>query len=47
MYVNDRTIDYKDEGRASIRKFIGEGQELGLIRSDFNVAEMSFIGSNE
>ena len=47
MYVNDRTIDYQDEGRASIRKFIGEGQELGLIRSDFNVAEMSFIGSNE
>ena len=47
MYVNDRTIDYKDEGRASIRKFIGEGQELGLIRSDFDVTEMSFIGSNE
>lgn len=47
MYVNDRTIDYKDEGRASIRKFIGEGQELGLIRPDFDVAEMAFIGANE
>ena len=47
MYVNDRTIDYKEEGRASIRKFISEGQELGLIRSDFNVADMTFIGSNE
>jgi 1,4-dihydroxy-6-naphthoate synthase len=47
MYVNDRTIDYKDEGRASIRKFIGEGQELGLIRADFDVTKMAFIGSNE
>ena len=26
MYVNDRTIDYKEEGRASIRLFIKEGQ---------------------
>ena len=47
MYVNDRTIDYKEEGRASVRKFIGEGQDFGLIRSDFNAADMSFIGSNE
>ncbi len=47
MYVNDRTIDYKKEGRASIRRFISEGQEIGLIRTDFNTEEMSFIGSNE
>ena len=47
MYVNDRTIDYKKEGRASIRRFIREGQEIGLIRTDFNTDEMSFIGSNE
>ena len=47
MYVNDRTIDYKKEDRASIRRFISEGQEIGLIRTDFNTEEMSFIGSNE
>jgi 1,4-dihydroxy-6-naphthoate synthase len=47
MYVNDRTIDYKKEGRASIRQFISEGQELGLIDKTFNPAEMQFIGSNE
>ena len=47
MYVNDRTIDYEDEGRASVRQFIREGQELGLIQSDFNTESMSFIGSGE
>ena len=47
MYVNDRTIDYKPEGRASIRQFISEGQHLGLIRSDFDTASMRFIGANE
>ena len=31
MYVNDRTIDYKPEGRSSIRRFLQEGQELGMI----------------
>ena len=47
MYVNDRTIDYETEGRASVRRFIQEGQELGLIQSDFDAQSMSFIGSNE
>ncbi|HJM55559.1 MAG TPA: MqnA/MqnD/SBP family protein [Poseidonia sp.] len=45
MYVNDRTIDYKEEGRASIRQFITEGQELGLIDSNFDVKSIDFIGS--
>ena len=44
MYVNDRTIDYKEEGRASIRQFISEGQEIGLIRDDFDTDAMRFIG---
>ena len=44
MYVNDRTIDYRQEGRDSIRLFIKEGQELGMIRSDFDTANMRFIG---
>ena len=45
MYVNDRTIDYRDEGRASIRRFIKEGQDIGLIRDDFDTDAMRFIGA--
>jgi 1,4-dihydroxy-6-naphthoate synthase len=45
MYVNERTIDYEDEGRASIRQFITEGQELGLINPGFDVQSIDFIGS--
>ena len=44
MYVNDRTIDYREDGRSSIRQFISEGQSIGLIDSNFNVEEMKFIG---
>ena len=47
MYVNDRTIDYKNEGRASVRQFIQEGQSIGMITNDFDATSMSFIGSNE
>ena len=47
MYVNDRTIDYKPEGRSSIRRFLKEGQELGMIRNDFDVESLSFIGAVE
>ena len=44
MYVNDRTIDYREDGRSSIRQFISEGQSIGLIDPNFNVEEMKFIG---
>ena len=44
MYVNDRTIDYREDGRSSIRQFISEGQSIGLIDPNFNVNEMKFIG---
>jgi 1,4-dihydroxy-6-naphthoate synthase len=44
MYVNDRTIDYREDGRSSIKQFISEGQEIGLIDPDFNVEDMKFIG---
>ena len=44
MYVNDRTLDYRDDGRSSIRQFISEGQDIGLIDANFNVNEMEFIG---
>ena len=47
MYVNDRTIDYKPEGRKSIRKFLKEGQEIGLIDSSFDVNSIGFIGAKE
>ncbi len=47
MYVNDRTIDYREDGRASIRQFILEGQKIGLIDSKFEVEKMKFIGAIE
>ena len=47
MYVNERTIDYKSEGRESIRMFLKEGQRIGLIDPNFDVDGMSFIGSGE
>ena len=47
MYVNERTIDYKSEGRESIRIFLKEGQRIGLIDPNFDVDGMSFIGAGE
>ncbi len=44
MYVNDRTIDYREDGRSSIKQFISEGQAIGLINPNFNVEDMKFIG---
>ena len=44
MYVNDRTIDYEEEGRESIRLFLKEGQKIGMISSDFDVDSLEFIG---
>ena len=45
MYVNDRTIDYREEGRQSIRQFIAEGQSIGMIRDDFDAEAIVFIGA--
>ena len=45
MYVNERTIDYKNEGRDSIRKFLREGQDIGLIDANFEVGSVQFIGA--
>ena len=45
MYVNERTIDYKPEGRESIRMFLREGQKIGLIDSNFDVDSLQFIGA--
>lgn len=45
MYVNERTIDYKEEGRESIRRFLNEGKEIGLISDNFDVESLRFVGS--
>tara|TARA_B100002052_G_scaffold297899_1_gene329780 strand:+ start:930 stop:1796 length:867 start_codon:yes stop_codon:yes gene_type:complete len=47
MYVNDRTIDYGPEGREAVRRFLKEGQEIGMIRGDLDVDALEFIGSGE
>ncbi|MBI5835269.1 MAG: ABC transporter substrate-binding protein [Armatimonadetes bacterium] len=31
MYVNDRTVDYGDEGREAVRRLLAEGAERGII----------------
>ena len=47
MYVNKRTIDYGIEGREAIREFLRQGIEIGLVRSDFDVEKITFVGSGE
>jgi len=44
MYVNNRTIDYQDDGRKSIVRFLSEGQEIGMVDSQFNAENIMFIG---
>jgi len=45
MYVNSRTIDYGEDGRASIRKFIEDGQNIGMINASFDTGKIDFIGA--
>jgi 1,4-dihydroxy-6-naphthoate synthase len=45
MYVNDRTIDYGDDGREAVRLFLEKGQEVGLVRDDFEPRSLEFIGA--
>jgi len=44
MYVNRRTLDYGNDGREAIKTFLNMGQEIGLVRSDFDVDGIRFIG---
>lgn len=44
MYVNKRTIDYGEDGRAAIRLFLKEGQRIGMVRDDLDVQALQFIG---
>ena len=41
MYVNERTLDYGDDGREAIRKFLDLGYERGIIPIKSNV---DFVG---
>jgi 1,4-dihydroxy-6-naphthoate synthase len=45
MYVNSRTIDFGDDGRESIIKFLTEGKEVGMINPDFDPSSIEFIGA--
>ena len=47
MYVNDRTIDYGSDGRASIRKFLSDGQAIGMIDENFDPDDVDFIGAGD
>ena len=42
MYVNDRTLDYGDDGREAIRRILHMGHERGIIPIKANV---DFLGS--
>jgi 1,4-dihydroxy-6-naphthoate synthase len=41
MYVNERTLNYGDDGRAAIRKLLDMGYERGIIPVK---AEVAFVG---
>ena len=40
MYVNDYTVDYGETGRASIRDFLKQGADLGLVPA---ISELEFV----
>ena len=44
MYVNFRTIDYGPDGREAVRRFLSEGQQIGLVDESFDTIGMKFIG---
>ena len=44
MYVNERTIDYGDDGRSSIRKFLTDAQNIGMVDENFKPEDIDFIG---
>ncbi len=45
MYVNSRTIDFGDDGRESIVKFLTEGKQIGMINQSFDPKSIEFIGA--
>lgn len=43
MYVNERTLDYRDDGRAAVEKLLDMGHRAGLIP---NKAKIDWIGTS-
>jgi 1,4-dihydroxy-6-naphthoate synthase len=43
MYVNDRTLDYGEEGRRAVREFLKRGVESGVVTRD---VEVEFVGGS-
>jgi 1,4-dihydroxy-6-naphthoate synthase len=41
MYVNERTLDYGDDGRAAIRRLLAMGHERGIIP---HPVQVDFVG---
>ncbi|HKV04348.1 MAG TPA: MqnA/MqnD/SBP family protein [Candidatus Acidoferrales bacterium] len=41
MYVNQRTLDYGEEGRRSVRELLARGAAAGLVPSSFKVEFLS------
>ena len=37
MYVNDRTLDYGEDGREAVAELLRRGREAGLIDRDVRV----------
>ena len=46
MYVNERTLDYGEDGRASVRKFLSDGQNIGMVDPKFDPNGVDFIGTS-
>ena len=44
MYVNERTLDYGEEGREAVRRFLIEGQNIGVVGSSLDVSKIEFFG---
>ena len=45
MYVNQRALDYGSDGRDSVRMFLREGQETGMVPEQFEIDEIEFVGA--
>ena len=44
MYVNERTLDFGEDGREAVRLFLERGKEIGLVSSKFEPRELRFVG---
>ena len=44
MYVNERTLDYGEDGREAVRRFLREGQNIGVVDSSLDVSTIEFLG---